>query len=169
MILPTRRQLHARPIPRTISVVIPTLNEAASLREVVERVQRLPEVCEIIVSDGGSRDETCQIAANLSCKVIRGAAGRGGQMRRGVEEAKGDVVLLLHADTWLPPEAGQAVLNCLRDVSVSGGGFWKVFREKNPLLFVRGSNARSGFPGRHHDQGMFSARSGKTAVCWTCR
>jgi rSAM/selenodomain-associated transferase 2 len=127
-------QGHAIPIPKTISVVIPTLNEAASLREVVERAQRLPEVCEIIVSDGGSRDETCQIATNLRCKVLRGPPGRGGQMRRGAAEAKGDVVLLLHADTWLPPEAGKAVLNCLRDVSVSGGGFWKVFREKNPLL-----------------------------------
>jgi rSAM/selenodomain-associated transferase 2 len=121
-------------MPKTISVVIPTLNEAASLREVVNRARRVPEVCEVIVADGGSRDGTCDIATELGCKVIRGPAGRGGQMRRGAAEAKGDVILLLHADTWLPPEAGKAVFNCLRDISVSGGGFWKVFRERNPLL-----------------------------------
>jgi rSAM/selenodomain-associated transferase 2 len=130
----SRWQRGTKTIPKTVSVVIPTLNEAGSLKEVVERAQRVPEVCEIIVSDGGSRDETCEIAAELGCKVIRGAAGRGGQMRRGAAEARGDVVLLLHADTWMPREAGGTLLNCLRDRSVSGGGFWKVFREPNALL-----------------------------------
>jgi rSAM/selenodomain-associated transferase 2 len=129
-----RSQHRVRTTPKTISVVIPTLNEAGSLKEVVERVRRVAEVCEIIVSDGGSQDETRQIASELGCKVIRGVAGRGGQMRRGAAETKGDVILLLHADTWLPPEAGRAVINCLRDFSVSGGGFWKVFRERNLLL-----------------------------------
>jgi rSAM/selenodomain-associated transferase 2 len=148
-------------MPRTISVVIPTLNEAASLKEVLERVRRLPEVCEIIISDGGSRDETREIASEAGCKVLRGAAGRGGQMRRGAIEAKGDVVLLLHADTWLPPEAGRAVFNCLRDASVSGGGFWKVFRERNPLLL--GSRFKCAirlYIGRRlmGDQAMFARR-----------
>jgi rSAM/selenodomain-associated transferase 2 len=156
-----RWQQSAKPIPNTISVVIPTLNEAVSLREVVERAQRVPEVCEIIVSDGGSRDETCEIAAELGCKVIRGAAGRGSQMRRGAAEAKGDVVLLLHADTWLSPDAGKALLNCLRDASVSGGGFWKVFRESNPLLL--GSRFKCAirlYLGRRimGDQAMFARR-----------
>jgi cellulose synthase/poly-beta-1,6-N-acetylglucosamine synthase-like glycosyltransferase len=82
-------------------------------------------------------------------------------MRRGAAEAKGDVVLLLHADTWLPPEAGQALLNCLRDPSVSGGGFWKVFREKNLLLL--GSRFKCAirlYLGRRimGDQAMFARR-----------
>ena len=42
--------------------------------------------------------------------------------------AKGNVLLFLHADTWLPPEAGRALLDCLRDTTVVGGAFWKVFR-----------------------------------------
>jgi rSAM/selenodomain-associated transferase 2 len=156
-----RWQRHQQPLPKTISVVIPTLNEAASLKEVIERVRRVPEVCEIIVSDGGSRDETCEIATGLGCRVLRGAAGRGGQMRRGAAEAKGDVVLLLHADTWVPPEAGRAMLNCLRDASVSGGGFWKVFRERNPwLLGSRLKCAIRLYLGRRimGDQAMFARR-----------
>ena len=55
-------------------------------------------------------------------------------MKRGAAVAKGHVLLFLHADTWMPPEAGKAVLNCLRDPSVVGGGFWKVFRDASPLL-----------------------------------
>lgn len=55
-------------------------------------------------------------------------------MRLGAAQAVGDVVLLLHADTTIPPEAGQAALNCLRDASVVAGGFWKVFRKTTFLL-----------------------------------
>lgn len=129
-----RWQQRQQPLPRTISVVIPTLNEAVALKEVIERARRVPEICEIIISDGGSRDGTRELAGRLGCRVIRGSADRGGQMRRGAAEAKGDVILLLHADTWLPPEAGKALLRCLRDSSVSGGGFYKAFRETNSLL-----------------------------------
>jgi hypothetical protein len=55
-------------------------------------------------------------------------------MRRGAAEAKGEVVLFLYADTWLPSKAGHAVLNCLRDGTVVGGGFWKKFQHPPWLL-----------------------------------
>lgn len=126
-------------LPRTISVVIPTLNEAQELPETIRRVRAVPEVCEILVVDGGSRDRTREIAAQLGCRVLTTPTrSRGGQMRAGATQATGDVVLLLHADTWLPPEAGQAALNCLRDPRVVGGGFWKVFRDP-PSWLLRGS------------------------------
>ena len=63
-------------------------------------------------------------------------------MRHGAAQAAGDVILLLHADTWLPPEAGRAALDCLRDVTVVGGGFWKTFRD--PTWVMRGSRFRCG-------------------------
>ena len=56
-------------------------------------------------------------------------------MRCGAAQAVGDVILMLHADTWLPPEAGRKVIDCLRNARVVGGGFWKVFRDGSPLLF----------------------------------
>lgn len=162
-----RWQRQQSTMPKTISIVIPTLNEAAGLKETVERARRLPQVCEIIVSDGGSRDLTQPIAHELGCKVMHGPPGRGGQLRRGAAEAKGDVILLLHADTWIPPAAGKAILNCLRDASVSGGGFWKVFREKNPLL--RGSRLKCAirlYLGRRimGDQSMFIRREVLEAI-----
>jgi rSAM/selenodomain-associated transferase 2 len=127
-------------LPRTISVVIPTLNEAQALPETLAHLQLVPEITEIIVVDGGSRDETVRLAETAGCRVFTSPPGRGGQMRLGAAQAKGDVVLLLHADTWLPATAGRAMLDCLRDATVAGGGFWKQFRA--PSWLMRGSRLR---------------------------
>jgi rSAM/selenodomain-associated transferase 2 len=129
-----------RAAPPTISVVIPTLNEAAELPETLRRARAIPEVCEIIVVDGGSRDDTRELAAGHGCAVLTASAGRGGQLRLGASRAKGELVLLLHADTWLPPEAGEAAIECCRRPDVVGGGFWKVFRD--PSWVMRGARAR---------------------------
>ncbi|MBI3414001.1 MAG: TIGR04283 family arsenosugar biosynthesis glycosyltransferase [Verrucomicrobia bacterium] len=123
-----------------ISVVIPTLNEAGALPATVASARRVPEVMEIIVVDGGSTDATLTVARELGCRVFSHARSRGGQLRAGAMLARGDVVLLLHADTWLPTDAGRAIANCLRDAKVVGGGFWKIFRE--PSWLMRGSRWR---------------------------
>lgn len=128
-------QVPMRPVPKSISVVIPAFNEESSLPETLRHLQAIPEVSEIMVVDGGSQDGTCAVAAGLGCRVLRGATGRGSQLRLGAAQAKGDVVLLLHADTWLPRNAGRAVLRCLRDASVVGGGFWKKFQDSPWLLW----------------------------------
>ena len=117
--------VHARhlgePLPKTISVIIPVINEAAALPKTVQLVRANPEVTEIIVVDGGSRDTTREVAGQLGCRVLTSPPGRCGQLRAGARQATGDVVLMLHADTWLPPDAGQAALNCLREPSRSKG------------------------------------------------
>jgi rSAM/selenodomain-associated transferase 2 len=146
---------------KTISAIIPTLNEAETLPETVRRALAVAEICELIVVDGGSVDGTPEVAAKLGCRVISGRGGRGGQLRAGASEAKGDVVLLLHADTWLPPNAGQALIACLRDSTVVGGGFWKRFRDGHPLMM--GSRFRCAvrlYLGRRvlGDQAMFVRR-----------
>jgi rSAM/selenodomain-associated transferase 2 len=129
-----RLQSSQRPLPKTISVVIPTLNESPSLGETIQRLREIPEISEVIIVDGGSRDETRTIAVQLGCRVLTSPPGRGGQMRLGAAQSTGDVILLLHADTWLPAHAGKALINCLRDNYVAGGGFWKRFRDASPLL-----------------------------------
>lgn len=119
---------------QTLSVIIPTLNEAEELPETVRRAQRVPEVIEIIVVDGGSSDGTVRIAEGLGCRALTAPRSRGGQMRVGAGQATGDVIVLLHADTWLPSEAGQAISDCLRNAVVVGGGFWKRFRRRRLLM-----------------------------------
>jgi rSAM/selenodomain-associated transferase 2 len=150
------------PERESLSVVIPTLNEAEALPETVARVRQVPEVREILVVDGGSTDRTVELAERLGCRVITGPASRGGQLRLGAAQATGDVILLLHADTWLPSDAGRAILNCLRDGTVVGGGLWKTFREKRLLML--GSRLRCAlrlilFGRVMGDQGMFVRRT----------
>lgn len=86
-----------------ISVLVPTLDEAAGIEAVLESVKReLAVGDELIVIDGGSRDGTARIAARLADKVLVSPPGRAGQMQAGALVAAGDVLLFLHADTFLP-------------------------------------------------------------------
>lgn len=123
---------------RTLSVVIPTLNEAAELPETLRRLRLVPEVKEVIIADGGSRDDTVKLAQAAGCIVVNSEPGRGRQLRAGADRAPGEVLLFLHADTWVPPEAGQTLLTCLAQPGVVAGGFYKVFRDP-PSWLVRGS------------------------------
>lgn len=90
-----------------ISVVIPTLNAAETLPGVLRALVPAAVgglVREVIVSDGGSSDATLDIAEDAGARLITGGAGRGAQLRRGCDVAKGPWLLALHADTRL--EAG---------------------------------------------------------------
>ena len=150
------------PTVRAISAIIPARDEAEAITETVQRLRAIPEIKEIIVADGTSRDTTCAVAEGLGCRVLRGASGRGAQMRAGAENATGDVLLFVHADSWLPPHAGRAILDCLRDPTVVAGGFWKRFH-KSPLS-LRGSRLKCAVRlllGRRiaGDQALFVRRS----------
>jgi glycosyltransferase involved in cell wall biosynthesis len=96
-----------------ISAIIPTLNEATELPETLRRLRQISEVTEITVSDGGSTDATEAIARQAGARFLTGPCGRGGQLRRGAQLATGDVLLFLHADTWLPKNAGAAIAQVL--------------------------------------------------------
>jgi rSAM/selenodomain-associated transferase 2 len=160
-----RHQQPHRRLPESISVVIPARNEAASITATVRAARAVPEVKEVIVVDGESSDDTVRLARELGCRTLESPAGRGSQLRLGAAEATGDVVVLLHADTELPPHAGRALLNCLRDSTVVGGGFWKIFKE--PRFLMLGSRWKCVvrlFLGRRvvGDQAMFCLREALT-------
>lgn len=121
-----------------ISLIIPALNEAGELPETLSRLQLVPEVKEFILADGGSRDDTVKLAEAAGCLLVNSKPGRGRQLRAGAARATGEVLLFLHADTWIPPNAGRALLNCLARPGVVAGGFYKVFRNP-PNCLVRGS------------------------------
>ena len=125
----------------TISVIIPTLNEADELPETLSRLRKIPEVSEIVVSDGGSEDETPRIAAAHKAKVVVSTeASRGRQIACALKETSSSIILILHSDTWMSQDAGEAILRALKDPSIVAGGFWKRFRD-SPWL-MKGSRFR---------------------------
>ena len=155
------------PSSPTISVVIPTLNEAGELPESLQRVQTVPEVTEIIIVDAGSNDGTVNIAREHNCSLLECEPSRGKQLRKGAEKTTGDIILLLHADTWLPENAGRAMIECLSQPLVVAGGFHKTFRDRPG--YIPFSRLRLAFFCRalksiYGDQGIFVRRETLEAV-----
>ena len=83
-----------------VSVVIPTLNEAGNIREALDTIDReLAFPKEIIVVDGNSTDGTLEIVKDSNCRlIIEPKRGYGIALRRGMQAAKGDVVIMVDGD-----------------------------------------------------------------------
>lgn len=81
-----------------LSVIIPTLNASRTL---AATLGSLSDVSEIVVADGGSTDDTIELAMAHGARVVRGALGRGRQLVAGAAAARGDWLLFVHADTVL--------------------------------------------------------------------
>lgn len=111
---------------RSISVVIPVLNEEARIGR---RLEELVGFGEVIVVDGGSIDRTVAIARSFpGVKVIEASRGRARQMNAGAEVASGDAILFLHADVSLPPDAAALIDRALNRQGAIAGAFktWTV-------------------------------------------
>lgn len=87
------------------SIIIPTLNEANGIQTCLLALQPIKKDCEIIIADGGSSDNTVIFTKHLADKTIICSKGRGRQMNSGTNHATGDVLIFLHADTYLPENA----------------------------------------------------------------
>jgi len=144
----------------TVSIVIPALNEAASIRETLTPLQAFRrQGHEIIVVDGGSRDGTIAVATPLCDRLLESTPGRARQMNAGAAVAGGDSLWFLHADTLVPENAIGQIRQAVQrsgwgrfDVRLSGG---------YPLLrLVEGlMNRRSRLTGiATGDQGIFIRR-----------
>src|SRR4051812_35943955 len=89
-----------------LSVIMPVLNEADGIVAALTALAPLRERgAEVIVVDGGSQDDTVALATPVADHVIAAPRGRAAQMNAGAVHATGDVLLFLHADTHLPPDA----------------------------------------------------------------
>ncbi len=109
----------------SVSIVIPTLNEASSLRRTLRQLAILdPPALEVLVIDGGSQDETVTIAQSFGVQVLLcDQAGRSVQMNRGANVAKGDILCFLHADTGVPDDLVAVIEQTLTDKHIACGGF----------------------------------------------
>lgn len=146
--------------PLLISVVVPTLNEAARIKDTISQVKKScgETLVEIIVVDGGSTDATMERASSGGAKVILSYGGRAYQMNAGAKVARGDILLFLHADTRLPDRYDLLVLQTLATPGVVAGAFeLKIDAQRWGLRLVeKGVNWRSRLLGMPYgDQAIF--------------
>ena len=109
--------------PLRISVVLPVLDEAARIGNRLSELARIA-FHEVIVVDGGSRDQTPAIARRFpGVLLVQGPRGRASQMNEGARRATGDVLLFLHADVSLPADAASHIRRTLAHPGTAAGAF----------------------------------------------
>ncbi len=108
--------------PSDISVIIPVLNDAEALDSALSRTQDCTGV-EWIVVDGGSSDESAEVARSRDVQVLHSPPGRARQMNAGAEVAGGTFLVFLHADTRLPEGFDSHIRRILTESGVAAGAF----------------------------------------------
>jgi rSAM/selenodomain-associated transferase 2 len=151
-----------------LSIVIPALNESRVIADLLASLAPLrARGVEVVVVDGGSTDDTVEAAAPGADRVIVAPRGRARQMNAGAAAAHSPVLLFLHADTRLPANADQLIVDGLEatglewgrfDVRIEGASRWL----RLVALFM---NLRSRLSGiATGDQAMFVARQAFDAL-----
>lgn len=148
-----------------IALVVPTLNEAKRIGPLLKSLDGAG-FAEIVVADGGSSDATAAIASSMpGITCIAAPRGRGNQLAAAVAASTAPVILMLHADTSLPPNAAQLIEAAMRDPHLAGGSFRLAFDQQSlPLRiyqwFSRFDTALTTFG----DQAFFVRRSALSAA-----
>lgn len=148
-VLPTVR-------PDSLSIIIPTLNEAAHLEATLQQLRQHSGI-EILVADGGSIDGTQAIAKRYGIPVITSQAGRGRQMNAGAALARGEVLLFLHADSFLPADFPRHIQETLKSGAIAGAFRLRIDDARGGLRWIEaGANFRSQWGQRPYgDQALF--------------
>ncbi|MEO9512569.1 MAG: TIGR04283 family arsenosugar biosynthesis glycosyltransferase [Flavobacteriaceae bacterium] len=121
---------------KTISILIPVLNEEDCLGKLLEYLNQNAQtknIEEIICIDGGSTDKTIAIANEYSIDVVHSKKGRAKQMNVGAKYANGDILYFLHADTFPPKGFDQEILRAVEE-GYESGCFRMKFDSSNVLL-----------------------------------
>ena len=106
-----------------LSIIIPTLNEAEGLPQLLADLYLLcGDDIEIVIADGGSHDGTPALARRAGLPCVEAPRGRARQMNAGAALASGELLLFLHADTRLPLGARAAM-----HAAIQSGAQWGRF------------------------------------------
>ena len=145
-----------------LTIIIPALNEARNLARLLPHLQAVCPQAEVIVTDGGSRDDTQGVVSRFPrVRLVLSERGRARQMNAGARVARGDVFLFLHADTFLPPGTQVAIRKALADPGVVCGRFDVRFDNPRPIfrMIATMMNLRSRLSGIFTgDQAIFVKR-----------
>ncbi len=150
-----------------LSIVMPVLNEADHIEEALRALAPLRRRgVEVVVADGGSSDATVALARPLADIAIAAPRGRGTQMNAGAAASSGEVLLFLHADTRLPPEADALIRDGFARSGCASRPFWGRFEVRiagaHPLfsIIAAAMNMRSRITGiATGDQAIFMSRA----------
>ena len=107
----------------SLSIIIPVLNEESNIVRLLEYIRENSSnvnIKEILVVDGGSTDETKEAASQYDVLVLHSEKGRARQMNLGAENAKGEVLYFLHADTFPPKNFDKLILNAIKKGTKTG-------------------------------------------------
>jgi len=145
--------------PQTITVVVPTLNEGNNLERCLQALKNRTVLKEVIVADGGSTDQTREIAVRNGARVVESPKGRGLQIEKGIQTAAGDLIMVLHADCVAEKGVFGKVLRLLEsNPDAVGGAVGMKFEQQNPRtdLIAFLNNARTFLTGiAFGDQAQF--------------
>jgi rSAM/selenodomain-associated transferase 2 len=140
-----------------ISIIIPTLDEAASIGRTLASIPD-QEGLEVILVDAGSTDGTPELARARGARVVSSTPPRARQMNLGAAAARGDIYLFLHADTLLPDGFADHVRRVSANSSVAAGAFTlKIDSARTGISLVeRAANLRSRYLSLPYgDQALF--------------
>ena len=147
----------------SLSIIIPALDEAEHIVATLDSLQPLRRRgVEIIVADGGSSDNTANLARERADQVLTAPAGRARQMNAGAAAARGEILCFVHADSRLPEGADGLIVDGLSRSRRSWGRFDVSIAGTHPMLRVIAQlmNWRSRLTGiATGDQGLFLTRS----------
>src|SRR5207249_462425 len=107
-VVTSSRNLDSEP---SVSVVVPTRNEAGHIGELLRRIPQMGSHTEIVFVEGNSKDNTYSVieraiaTSTRDCKLTKQTGkGKGDAVRAGFEIAKGDILMILDGDITVPPE-----------------------------------------------------------------
>lgn len=150
---------------------MPALNSEKSVGKAITSIRNALHDYEILVADGGSHDNTQNIAESMGAVVILSPKGRGTQMMEGFKRSKGDIIIFMHSDTWIAPYAGDVLEKYFVKRNLQVAKFSLKFDNPALLLRIYACMAKvDSFWTSFGDQGIVINRNSFEAIggfpCW---
>ncbi len=150
-----------------ISVVIPTLDEEGRLGGLLDALAREPGPTDIVVADGGSRDRTAAVAAAHGARVVEAPRGRGQQLAAGAALARGEILLVRHADMGFPAGSLARIEQALAAAPAAVGGNFRIVFDGDSAFSRRLTRVYNCMRSRglyYGDSGIFARRAAYDAI-----